>query len=340
LWLFAKIVVSDIELSKSARISHSEGGHDPGLLAFSGLWRRHSMKDDPRRKRRRGKAPTATEVIAEIVGQTQKEPPLLGPNWPKSDFDKLCAEHGGPADFGVTVETNDFRRCCREYPLGQVLPILRRFTDDEISARRHWPWAAFAIDQYNFEIRERAKYKDELKPREILDLLAQIEHAAHDLSSALARLQNRAFRLHEHSAPALRGHLRWLNYYISQPLAGYISNKVTDDFVAVDLQKLDFIKRLAQVEAAANVAVKRVDKALLKRRRGQSNPALRNFVRRSGEIWTRMTGRKPSTRRVERIDSDDPKFVIFVQELAKIGNAAEPSRKEIEIALRNLSATD
>jgi hypothetical protein len=298
------------------------------------------MKDDPRRIRRRGKTPTATELIAEIVGQTQKEPPLLGPNWPKSDFDKLCAEHGGPADFGVTVETNDFRRCCGEYPLGQVLPILRRFTDDEISARRHWPWAAFAINQYNFEIRERAKYKDELKPREILDLLAQIEHAAHDLSSALARLQNLAFRLHEHSAPALRGHLRWLNYYISQPLAGYISNKVTDDFVAVDLQKLDFIKRLAQVEAAATVASKRVDKDLLKRRRGQSNPALRNFVCRSGKIWTSMTGRKPSTRRVERIDGDDPKFVIFVTELAKIGNAAEPSRKEIEIALRNLRATD
>jgi hypothetical protein len=298
------------------------------------------MKEDPRRKRRRGKTPTPTELIAEIVGQTQKEPPLLGPNWPKPEFDKLCAEHGGPADFGVTVETNTFRRCCREYPLGRVLPILTRFTEDEISARRHWPWTAFAVDQYTFEIKERAKYKDELKPKEIRDLLAQIKRAAHDLISALATLQNRAFRLHEHSAPLLRGHLKWLNYFISQVLAGHISNEVAQDFLTVDLQKLDFIKRLAQVEAAATVASKRVDKDLLKRRRGQSNPALRNFVSRSGKIWTSMTGRKPSTRRVERIDGDDPKFVIFVKELAKIGNAAEPSRKEIEIALRNLRATD
>jgi hypothetical protein len=65
-----------------------------------------------------------------------------------------------------------------------------------------------------------------------------------------------------------------------------------------------------------------------------------NFVSRSGKFWTSLTGRKPSTRRIERIDGDDPKFVLFVKELAKIGNAAEPSRKEIEIALRNLRATD
>jgi hypothetical protein len=299
------------------------------------------MKEDPRRKRRRGKTPTATELIAEIVGQTQKEPPLLGPNWPKSDFDKLCAAHGGPADFGVTVETNDFRRCCGEYPLGQVLPVLRRFTDDEISARRHWPWAAFAIGQYTFEIKERAKYKnDEPQPKEIRDLVRQIQSAAHDLSSALARLQHLSFRLHEPSAPLHRGHLAFLNYSISQALADIISNEVTGDLVTVDLKKLEFIKHLVLLEDAAKEAAKRVNKDLLKRRRGQSNPALRNFVWRSGKIWTSMTGRKPSPRRVERIDGDDPKFVIFVNELAKVGSAREPTRKEIETALRNLSATD
>jgi hypothetical protein len=53
-----------------------------------------------------------------------------------------------------------------------------------------------------------------------------------------------------------------------------------------------------------------------------------------------MTGRKPSTRRVERLDGDDPKFVTFIKGLANIVNVKEPSRKEIETALRNLSATD
>jgi hypothetical protein len=107
----------------------------------------------------------------------------LGPNWPKSDFDKLCAEHGGPADLGITVKKNIFRGCCGEFPLGQVVPILRQFATDETTARRHWPWAAFAIDQYNFEIKERAKYKDELKPKEIHELIKlRKSNASHTIS--------------------------------------------------------------------------------------------------------------------------------------------------------------
>jgi hypothetical protein len=171
-------------------------------------------------------------------------------------------------------------------------------------------------------------------------LLGQVETAAHNLISALATLQNLSFRLHEHSAPSRRGHLLWLNQFISQALSDNVSNEVTGDFVTANFKKLEFIKRLAQVEAAANRAIDRLDKNLLERKRGQPNPALPNFVWRSGIIWTSMTGRKPSTRRVERLDSDDPKFVIFVKELAKIGNSIEPSRKEIETALRKLRATD
>src|SRR5437763_1969718 len=92
-------------------------------------------------------SPSLADLIADIVGQSPKDPPLLGPNWPKSDFDKRCAEHRGPADLGVSVDKNTFGTYCREFPLGQVLPLLLRFTADEISAQRHWPWAAFAIGQ-------------------------------------------------------------------------------------------------------------------------------------------------------------------------------------------------
>jgi hypothetical protein len=164
--------------------------------------------------------------------------------------------------------------------------------------------------------------------------------AAHNLTSALATLQNLAFRLDEPSAPSRRGHLSWLNYFISQALADIIANEVTRDPVTIDFKKLEFIRRLAQVEAAAKVVVERVDKELLERKRGQSNPALPNFVWRCGQIWQSMTGRKPSTRRVETIEGDDPKFVKLVKALAKIGNAHEPSRKEIETALRNRRAAD
>jgi hypothetical protein len=298
------------------------------------------MKQDARRQGRRKKTPTATELLAEIVGQPQKEPPLFGPSWPKSQFDKLCDECGSPADLGVAVEKSVFQACCTVFPLGKVLPTLRQFTKDEISARRHWPWAAFAIDQYNYEIKERAKYTDELSPKKIGELLGQIEGAAHDLTAALATLQSLAFRLHDHSAPRRRGHLSWLNYFISQALADKVSNEVTGDLVTVDFKKFEFIKRLAQVEAVAKRAVDCVDKDLLVRERGQLNPALPNFVWRCGIIWKSMTGRKPSTRRVERLDGDDPQFVSFIKGLASVGNAEEPSRREIETALQNLSATD
>jgi hypothetical protein len=300
-----------------------------------------AMDKDAKRTKRRTKVPTATEILTEIAGQRpQNEPPLFGPNWPKSEFDKLCDEYGGPADLGVKIDKNTFQRYCRDFTLPQILPVLRRFTDDEISARRHWPWAAFAIGQYNFEIEERAKYMDELSPKKICQLLRQIEATAHNLISAITTLQTISFRLHDHSSPMRRGHLLWLNYFISQALNDNVSNEVTGDFVTLDLKKLEFIKRLAQVEAVATRAIDRVDKDLLERERGQPNPALPNFVRRCGQIWQSMTGRKPSTRRVETIEGDDPKFVKLVKTLANIGNAPEPSRKEIETALRNRRATD
>jgi hypothetical protein len=214
-----------------------------------------TMRKDARRKRQHEKATTVTEIVAEIVGRrSPKDPPLLGPSWPKSQFDKLCDEYGGPADLGARVEKSVFQACCSEFPPGKVLPILRQFIKDEVSARRHWPWAAFAIKQYKYEINERAKYTDELSPKKICELLGQVEGAAHDLVAALATLQSLAFRLHDHSAPGRRGHLSWLNYFISQALADNVSNELTSDLVTLDFKKLDFIKRLAQVEAVARRA--------------------------------------------------------------------------------------
>jgi hypothetical protein len=113
-----------------------------------------------------------------------------------------------------------------------------------------------------------------------------------------------------------------------------------DDIVTVFMEKMTFLKRLAELEEAAKIAAKRVNVDLLKRKRGQSNPALPNFVWRCGKIWKGMTGRQPSARRVERAESDDPDFVILVKALAKIGNSAEPSRKAIETALGSQRATD
>jgi hypothetical protein len=289
-----------------------------------------SRHDKPPRQRS-----SVADVIAEIKGETPKAPTLKDLPPPKSQLDKLYEELGGPADLGSAVDKNSFRRCCGEYSLVTVLPILRQFAKDETSARRHWPWAAYAINQYKFDIKELAKYRDEPRPKEIRDLVAQIRRASHDLSSALAKLQTLSFRLHDHTSPLRRGHLTWLNYVISQALADKISNEVIGDFVTIDLKKLEFIKHLAQLEAAAKVAAKRVDRDLLERTAGQPNPALPRFVWRGSEIWKSMTGRRPSTNKVARKSGDsDPDFVIFIQGLAKIGNAPAPSRKEVETALK------
>jgi hypothetical protein len=122
----------------------------------------------------------------------------------ESEFKKLCNEPGGPADIGVTVDKNDMEVYCREYPVGLLLPILLRFQRNEAVARRHWPWAAFAITQYAFERSERAKYTDEPKPKEILEILGQIKHAARDLGSGLSRLQALSYRLTDPAAPVLK----------------------------------------------------------------------------------------------------------------------------------------
>jgi hypothetical protein len=300
-----------------------------------------AMKKDVSGKKLGEKTPTVTEIITEIVGQrSQKEPPLSSPNWPKSEFDKLYAEHGGPAKLGIEVDYRLFHRYCGEFTLPQLLPVLRRFTNDEISALRHWPWAAFALGQYNFEIKERAKYTDELSPKKICELLGQVEAAAHDLISALTTLQALSFRLHDHSAPLRRGHLSWLNYFISQALADTVSNEITGNLATVDLKKLEFIKRLAQVEAVAKRAIDRVDKDLLERERGLPNPALPNFAFRCTAIWESMTGLKPNTNWAGRVVGKNSKFVIFVRALAKVGNAKQPSRKEIETALRKVGNPD
>jgi len=79
----------------------------------------------------------------------------------KSDFKKLCDELGGPADIGVTVDPHYMELCCQAPSIDLVLPNLIRFQPDEVMARRHWPWAAVAIDQYAFEKSERRKYADE-----------------------------------------------------------------------------------------------------------------------------------------------------------------------------------
>ena len=273
----------------------------------------------------------------------QPPPTALGRPFPpslarvRSDYKKLCDELGGPADIGVRVHNDDMEVYFRECPEG-LLPILLRFQKNEAEARRHWPWAAFAISQYGFERSARAEYTDEPKPEEILEILKQIIRSARYLGSGLSRLQRLSDRLTDPAAPLRRAHLAWLNALISAAIAGRISNDVNEDDVqglVDDAKKMRLLKQLADVEFAANVAKERVDKSLLNRERSQSDPALPNFIFGCGGIWRSLTGRKPSAAKVHRrIQPSEPDFLIFVQELAKFAGFSPPSRDQVASSLR------
>jgi hypothetical protein len=258
----------------------------------------------------------------------------------KSEYQRLCDELGGPIEgLAPKVSPSTFEMCCSEYGPERILPLVLPLAKDLESARRHWPLAAFAINQYVWEIKERKTYiDDEPTPRDIEKLLGQIAQSAKDLAAGLCRLQTLAERLKDPTAPDRRGHLGWLDAFISQATAGVFSNEVDESPEyrwLVDQGKLAFLKRLAEVEGTTIRAIQRTDKVLLERERGQSNPALSTFVRRCGSIWTSLTGRKPTAEKLARIDgSEDPEFVLFMQGLARVGGAPEPKRNEVALCLK------
>ena len=269
-------------------------------------------------------------------GSTPRLPPRI-----RTEYDRLCEDLGGPADIGeVGISKYDLASYCSTYPTQRVLPVLIQYTPDETLARKHWPWAAFAIGQYDFETKELTTYSDEPTPEEVEDLLSQIEKSSRDLNSGLCRLQVLSNRLRDPTAPHRRGHLGWLDAYISQAAAGLLSDDVNESeqhLLVVESAKMAFLERLVDVEVAAKVASQRLDRTLLERERGQSNPALLQFVLRCSAVWRSLTGRKPSANKVSRDGGDDPDFVIFLQRLARTGCTHEPTRNEVARCLRNLA---
>jgi hypothetical protein len=285
----------------------------------------------------------------------------IGPRFPRpvvirTEYDRLCEDLGGPADIGVVgIEEKDLASYCQIYPSHRVLRVLTQYQRiaDETSARKHWPWAAFAIGQYAFERQVREKYRDEPTPKDVAELLSKIEKTAQDLSSELRQLQALSYRLTDHTAPLRRAHLAWLDALVTQAASGYISPTVSEDgltLLTVHSGEMDFLKRLADVQAAADHAKKQVDAKMLTRERSQLNPALTNFVFRCGGIWKSLTGRRPSANKIHSSrGTRDPDFVFFLQQLAKIppapaghfrakkGPVPVPTRDEVAISLRKFA---
>jgi hypothetical protein len=258
----------------------------------------------------------------------------------KTEYDRLCREQGGPVDLdsrSSRAHKTSLSRACNTYPSQLVLPILVEYRpDDENFARRHWPWAALAIDLY---VSEQKEYADEPTPKEIEELLSQIAQLAKTLREQLNRLQELSYRGSNPTSPFRRGHLAWLDTFISQGIAGILSNDVASN---PNLQerllaaRLEFIKTLAILDATARSASARVDRKLLNRERGQEIAGLSNFVFRCGEIWKSLTDRNPSANKVSRRGGqEDPDFVVFMRKLAALGPALLPTRRQVEICLRS-----
>jgi hypothetical protein len=264
------------------------------------------------------------------------------PNFPsfKTEYDRLCEDLGGPADLGRSGFENHLRRACGACPLRLILPVLIEFKPDGVDfARRHWPWAALALELFVRDQKERTKHADEPNPKDVEALLLEIAQSARALNAGLNRLQDLSYRVKEPTAPYRRGHLGWLDTFISQGVVGNPSNDVTENPGVLALlqdARSDFAKRLATIEATAIRASERVDRSLLDRERGQRIPGLSDFVFRCGEIWKNLTGRIPSAHKVSRLEGpEDPDFVVFVGNLAEVGQTPVPTRRQVENSLRS-----
>jgi hypothetical protein len=261
----------------------------------------------------------------------------------RSDLDRLYDDGGGPAPIRATVDRTEFERCCHEFPWSVIAPALIKYQCDATLAKRHWPWAAFAISQFQFEQWEAARHIAEPTPtpKEVLELLGEIRDAAKRLSGALARLQSTSFRVVEPADRMRSGHLQYLDQFISQAAAGLIDREVREDgehLVRVFNGKEALLRILIEIEVAAGEAMNRADKTLLSRKVGtRQMPGLHRLVFRASEIWISMTGREASANKVYRRDEQEPQFVQFIHDLVGIAGGPNPSRRMVEIALTNLA---
>jgi hypothetical protein len=260
-----------------------------------------------------------------------------------TELDKLY-EDGGPANLASELpDKRKFKSACDEYPLQRIAPLLRPFCEEEQAIRRHWPWAAFALSRYLFEIKERNQYIDERSPKEWKELFQAIAKGSQELATNLAEVQAAAHRLADPSARLRRAHIAWFDELFARAAAGRADSTEADDdsqIVMNHFAKQAFLGLLVDIERSAKSAIKSLDPSPLKRKRGQNNPALDHFVWLTARTWDSLTGRRASAQRLNSKDQEDPDFVLFVSDLAKLGQAPSPSLREIETSLRNRRPTD
>jgi hypothetical protein len=269
--------------------------------------------------------------------------PAVGRRFPKSlssiksQYDRLCETQGGPAEVEGFERVN-LEWSCKQYRVRLFQHLITRWQTDPASGIRHWPHMAFACGQYAYRQKEFGNGKGNLSLVQVRNMLSDIERSANKLAVAICRLQKESDQISDESSHAIP-HLQWLDQFISQAAAGYVAPNVNEDglhLLIVFDGKMNFLKRVCEVQAAATEALNRFDPKLIKRPPGAVlNRALRTLVGMAKPIWRSLTGRKPSINKVHTKDGDGtPDFVIFVQELARIGGGPVPSFKQVVSAFR------
>src|SRR5215831_10304819 len=260
-----------------------------------------------------------------------------------TELDRLYSELGGPAPLRDDIDRKVFDFCCNEFFWSKVEPVTRRFQADRDIGRRHWPWVALALSQYRHERNELQKPDAKLTAAEVIELLDDIHRSAKKLVNRLGQLQEYSNSLADPAAPPRQPHLAYLDQFISQAAAGHLAAQVSEDgdhMLRVHFGKQSFLKRLIDIKVAAGEAMKRVRTDLLKRRKGQADPGLYNLVWRGAKIWSSLTGRTPSANKVHNSHGGEPDFVAFIQGIVSLAGGPQPSRKNIEISLRNRCTPD
>jgi CRISPR-associated DxTHG motif protein len=266
-----------------------------------------------------------------MEGNKPRFPPSL--NSVKSDYRIFCDQYGGPIICDDRFAKIDFEYCCRVFHRRKFQPTIDRWAPDETHGIRHWPVMAYAASQYAFRQREFSKYGAESSPAQVRELLDEIRKNAWRLSRALVQFQEMSARLSDGTAPLAVPHLSWADEIIAQAMAGQLAPEVNEERLAlVHAARIDFLRRLVDVEVAARDVQKRLDPKLLRRRRTSENRALRTLVGMAKPIWQNLTGRRPSVNKVAGERKSD--FVTFVQELAKIAGGPEPTFKQVQTAFQ------
>ena len=252
-------------------------------------------------------------------------------------FRRLYTELGGPVPVRGMLHWQSFRAVCNEFPFERVVPVICKWSEFEEQQLRHWPWIAFAADQYGVErTRRHLGLRKEPKPKEVEDTLRGVCHDAKSLADRLAALRAWGNSPPSPSAPRRHEHIRQLYQFLMVYGVGAYIEPFGESAFEVFLLQEQFIHRLTNLSKGAEAAEAMLDKELIGRTRSTSDDSLYMLVSRCADIWPSLTGRPASVNKVHSVGRQDaePDFVKFVRDIALLATGDEPTFSQIATAFR------